>query len=63
MNSTTNYNLPTLSNEGGLASYLAQIKKLIITMFYLLSFLSIFNIFSSSCGKNEENSISFPLTG
>ena len=27
MNSTTNYNLPTLSNEGGLASYLAQIKK------------------------------------
>ena len=27
MNSTTNYNLPTLSNEGGLALYLAQIKK------------------------------------
>ena len=27
MNSATNYNLPTLSNEGGLASYLAQIKK------------------------------------
>jgi len=27
MGSTTNYNLPTLSNEGGLASYLAQIKK------------------------------------
>jgi len=27
MSSTTNYNLPTLSNEGGLASYLAQIKK------------------------------------
>ena len=24
---TTNYNLPTLSNEGGLSSYLAQIKK------------------------------------
>ena len=27
MSSTNNYNLPTLSNEGGLASYLAQIKK------------------------------------
>jgi len=27
MRSATNYNLPTLSNEGGLASYLAQIKK------------------------------------
>jgi len=27
MSSTTNYNLPALSNEGGLASYLAQIKK------------------------------------
>jgi len=27
MSSTTNYTLPTLSNEGGLASYLAQIKK------------------------------------
>ena len=27
MNSATNYNLPTLSNEGGLVSYLAQIKK------------------------------------
>ena len=27
MNSTTNYNLPTLSNEGGLSVYLAQIKK------------------------------------
>ena len=27
MRSSTNYNLPTLSNEGGLASYLAQIKK------------------------------------
>ena len=27
MSSSTNYNLPTLSNEGGLASYLAQIKK------------------------------------
>ncbi|SVC94702.1 uncharacterized protein METZ01_LOCUS347556, partial [marine metagenome] len=27
MSSATNYNLPTLSNEGGLASYLAQIKK------------------------------------
>ena len=27
MGSVTNYNLPTLSNEGGLASYLAQIKK------------------------------------
>ena len=27
MNSATNYNLPTLSNEGGLTSYLAQIKK------------------------------------
>ena len=32
-------------------------------MFYLLSFLSIFNIFSSSCGKNEENSTLFLLTG
>ena len=30
-------------------------------MFYLLSFLSVFNILSSSCGKNEENSISFLL--
>ena len=27
MNATTNYNLPTLSNEGGLSAYLAQIKK------------------------------------
>ena len=27
MNSTTNYNLPTLSNESGLSVYLAQIKK------------------------------------
>ena len=27
MSSATNYNLPTLSNEGGLVSYLAQIKK------------------------------------
>ncbi len=27
MNSRTNYNLPTLSNEGGLSGYLAQIKK------------------------------------
>ena len=27
MNTTKNYNLPILSNEGGLASYLAQIKK------------------------------------
>tara|TARA_B100000700_G_scaffold180912_1_gene199588 strand:- start:819 stop:1712 length:894 start_codon:yes stop_codon:yes gene_type:complete len=27
MSSTTNFNLPTLSNEGGLAAYLAQIKK------------------------------------
>ena len=27
MNATTNYNLPTLSNEGGLSVYLAQIKK------------------------------------
>ena len=27
MNSRTNYNLPTLSNEGGLSVYLAQIKK------------------------------------
>ena len=27
MNSTINYNLPTLSNEGGLSAYLAQIKK------------------------------------
>jgi len=27
MNTTTNYNLPVLSNEGGLALYLAQIKK------------------------------------
>jgi len=27
MSYATNYNLPTLSNEGGLASYLAQIKK------------------------------------
>ena len=27
MSSTTSYNLPILSNEGGLASYLAQIKK------------------------------------
>ena len=25
--STTSYNLPSLSNEGGLAAYLAQIKK------------------------------------
>ena len=61
--STTSYNLPTLSNEGGLVAYLAQIKKLIITTFYLSSFLSIFNIFSSSCGKIEENSIFFKLLG
>ena len=27
MSTTTNYNLPTLSNEGGLSEYLAQIKK------------------------------------
>ena len=27
MNTATNYNLPTLSNEGGLTGYLAQIKK------------------------------------
>ena len=27
MNTVTNYNLPTLSNEGGLSVYLAQIKK------------------------------------
>ena len=27
MNSTTKYNLPTISNEGGLSVYLAQIKK------------------------------------
>ncbi len=27
MSSTTNYNLPALSNEGGLSAYLAQIKK------------------------------------
>ena len=27
MSSTTNYNLPTISNEGGLSAYLAQIKK------------------------------------
>ena len=27
MNSTTKYNLPTISNEGGLTAYLAQIKK------------------------------------
>ena len=27
MSATTNYNLPTLSNEGGLSAYLAQIKK------------------------------------
>ena len=27
MNSRTNYNLPTLTNEGGLSVYLAQIKK------------------------------------
>ena len=27
MNTTTNYNLPTLSNEGGLTAYLSQIKK------------------------------------
>ena len=27
MSSATNYNLPTLSNEGGLSAYLAQIKK------------------------------------
>jgi len=27
MNSTTKYNLPTISNEGGLSAYLAQIKK------------------------------------
>ena len=28
MSATTNYNLPALSNEGGLSAYLAQIKKL-----------------------------------
>ena len=27
MNTTTNYNLPAISNEGGLSAYLAQIKK------------------------------------
>lgn len=27
MNKATNYNLPTLSNEGGLSAYLTQIKK------------------------------------
>ena len=27
MATTTYYNLPTLSNEGGLSAYLAQIKK------------------------------------
>ena len=27
MGTTTNYNLPILSSEGGLAGYLAQIKK------------------------------------
>ena len=27
MSSTTNYNLPTISNEGGLSAYLIQIKK------------------------------------
>ncbi len=27
MGTTTNYNLPALSNEGGLSAYLAQIKK------------------------------------
>ncbi len=27
MNTTTSYNLPVLSNEGGLSAYLAQIKK------------------------------------
>ena len=27
MSTATNYNLPTLSNEGGLSTYLAQIKK------------------------------------
>ena len=27
MNSKTNYNLPSISNEGGLSAYLAQIKK------------------------------------
>ena len=27
MTTTTSYNLPTLSNEGGLSVYLAQIKK------------------------------------
>ena len=27
MSNTKNYNLPTLSNEGGLSAYLAQIKK------------------------------------
>ena len=27
MATTTSYNLPTLSNEGGLSAYLAQIKK------------------------------------
>ena len=27
MNKTANYNMPALSNEGGLSTYLAQIKK------------------------------------
>ena len=27
MSTVTNYNLPALSNEGGLSAYLAQIKK------------------------------------
>ena len=27
MSTSTNYNLPALSNEGGLSAYLAQIKK------------------------------------
>ena len=27
MNTTSSYNLPALSNEGGLSAYLAQIKK------------------------------------
>ena len=29
MSKTINYNLPTLSNEGGLSAYLEQIKKLV----------------------------------
>ena len=36
MNSTVNNNLPTLSNEGGLAAYLAQIKKFPIDSFVIV---------------------------